>query len=180
MNGIKRMGKSELQDINKSSQPFKIVGRLVLSYNDDKFETKEELFEKAMIKSYKPDNVVYSDYIESDDKAIYMYYQENLCLGQIIIRSNWNRYAFIESIDVSDKHRNQGIGRKLVDQAVNWAKSKNLKGLMLETQNNNLSACRFYQKYGFTIGGFDKYLYKNLESSEYAIFWYLDFNLSLS
>ena len=37
-----------------------------------------------------------------------------------------------------------------------WAKQKDLCGLMLETQNNNLLACRFYIKKGFVLGAVDK------------------------
>ena len=48
-------------------------------------------------------------------------------------------------------------------------------GIRLETQTNNVTACRFYQRYGFKIGGFDKYLYTALgkEREEIALYWYL-------
>ena len=49
------------------------------------------------------------------------------------------------------------------------------KGLMLETQDLNLAACRFYVKTGFRIGGADTLLYEGLGTElaeERAIFWY--------
>jgi len=51
---------------------------------------------------------------------------------------------------------------------------ENLPGLMLETQNNNLAACAFYEKHGFRLGGIDRCLYQGLDpqSSEIALFWY--------
>jgi streptothricin acetyltransferase len=48
---------------------------------------------------------------------------------------------------------------------------------MLETQNINVAACLFYQRCGFTLGGFDRYLYRGLDPSteEVALYWYLLF-----
>ncbi len=52
----------------------------------------------------------------------------------------------------------------------------NLHGLMLETQDNNLIACKFYHNCGFKIGSVDTMLYANFENNfEKAVFWYLRF-----
>jgi ribosomal protein S18 acetylase RimI-like enzyme len=62
-------------------------------------------------------------------------------------------------------------------QAKQWTRERNLAGIMLETQNNNVSACKFYENCGFRLEGFDKYLYKsiNRETDEVALYWYLLF-----
>jgi len=62
-------------------------------------------------------------------------------------------------------------------RAVAWAETKQLPGIMLETQNNNVAACRFYERCGFKLGGFDRYLYKGITQSteEIALYWYLFF-----
>jgi streptothricin acetyltransferase len=46
---------------------------------------------------------------------------------------------------------------------------------MLETQNNNVGACKLYEACGFTLGGFDRYLYRGEmpDTREIALFWYL-------
>ena len=52
-------------------------------------------------------------------------------------------------------------------------------GLALETQDNNLQACRFYQRIGFRLGGVNTMLYKNFRKpvrDETALFWYLLFS----
>ena len=47
---------------------------------------------------------------------------------------------------------------------------------MLETQDNNLIACKFYHNCGFKIGSVDTMLYANFENNfEKAVFWYLRF-----
>ncbi len=63
-----------------------------------------------------------------------------------------------------------------MDKAIDWAKKNNMVGIMLETQDNNVDACLFYQKCGFKLGGFDKYLYNGLgnPNKEIALYWYLN------
>jgi streptothricin acetyltransferase len=51
-------------------------------------------------------------------------------------------------------------------------------GLMLETQDINLAACRFYHRCGFVLGAVDTMLYGNCRNKdEKALFWYMQFNL---
>ena len=121
----------------------------------------------------------YSDcleYIDNTDKIIYLYYQDDKCVGKVKLRKNWNRYAYIEDIAVCKDFRGQGIGSALINISIEWAKHKNLHGLMLETQDNNLIACKFYHNCGFKIGSVDTMLYANFENNfEKAVFWYLRF-----
>ena len=69
------------------------------------------------------------------------------------------------------------MGRALLQHAVAWARERQLAGVMLETQNNNVAACRLYESCGFQLGGFDRYLYKGLhpDTDEIALYWYLLF-----
>jgi streptothricin acetyltransferase len=64
-----------------------------------------------------------------------------------------------------------------VAQAVAWARGRGLTGIMLETQNINVAACRLYERCGFVLGGFDACLYRGvmLGTREIALFWYLLF-----
>lgn len=69
--------------------------------------------------------------------------------------------------------RRTGAAQKLMAAAHVWARSVNAPGLRLETQNVNVPACLFYRRYGFTTGGYDRYLYNALpEKDEVALFWY--------
>lgn len=48
--------------------------------------------------------------------------------------------------------------------------------MMLETQDTNLAACRFYHQCGFVLGGVDTMLYDNCpNNNEKALFWYIQF-----
>ena len=110
--------------------------------------------------------------------ALFLAYSDAECIGQIVLRKDWNKYAFVEDICVSKSSRGQGVGTALIQKAIEWAKDKKLYGLALETQDNNLLACRFYSKCGFVIGAVNTMLYKNFQkpwSDATAIFWYLKF-----
>ncbi len=117
----------------------------------------------------------YSNYIGNPDQIIYLALVNNQVAGQIVLKRNWNKYAYVEDIKVDKLYRGFGIGKKLIEQAKRWAKDGGMPGIMLETQNNNVRACKFYESCGFVIGGFDSYVYRGLdkESDEIAIYWYL-------
>ena len=97
--------------------------------------------------------------------------------GQILVHEHWNRFAIIWDIAVDPPFRRRGIGRRLMAQAVAWARGRGLPGVMLETQNINVAACRLYERCGFVLGGFDACLYRGVMpgTREIALFWYLLF-----
>ena len=90
---------------------------------------------------------------------------------------NWNRFAIIWDLAVEPSFRRQGVGRRLIEHALRWARDRGLPGVMLETQNINVAACRLYARCGFELGGFDGYLYRGVApgTREIALFWYLLF-----
>jgi streptothricin acetyltransferase len=55
--------------------------------------------------------------------------------------------------------------------------SQGLPGVRLETQSNNVAACRFYERQGFVLKGFDADLYRGEMpgTREIALFWYFWF-----
>lgn len=137
------------------------------------------MYEHPYWKTYPDDTCDYAEYIDAADKAVYLaYWSDKKRIGHIVLRRDWNRYAFIEDIGVSRSARRQGVGTALIYRAGEWAKKNGLQGLALETQDTNLLACRFYAKCGFTIGAVNTMLYRNFSkpwSDEIAIFWYMKF-----
>lgn len=170
---IVKIDRQNITDINKANQPFEIIGRICPSYADGIWTYKEEIYEHPRIKTYQA--LDHNDHINDPDKAVFLAYSDTECVGQIALKSDWNGYAFVEDICVAGSARGKGIGTALIEKAVEWAKSRDLKGLALETQDNNLLACRFYAKCGFKIGAVNTMLYKNLGNDETAVFWYLLF-----
>jgi streptothricin acetyltransferase len=128
-------------------------------------------------KQYGPEAGDARTYIEQPDRAAWLAYVDERLAGQILVQEHWNRFAMIWDIAVDPPFRRQGVGRRLIEQAVSWARKRGLPGLMLETQNINVGACRLYEACGFVLGGFDTHLYRGMTPGtlEVALFWYLAF-----
>ena len=168
---------TSLSQINQSDGAFTVTSKLVLQAKDGAITyTVEPVM--PYVKRYPPETFDYTTFLNNPDKAIYFAYVDGELAGQIVLWKNWNGYAYINDIAVDARCRRLGIGRRLIDRAVEWAKSKGLPGLMLETQNINVGACLLYAGCGFHIGGFDNDLYKVTDpgTSEVAIYWYMMFS----
>lgn len=173
---ITKITRQNINDINKANQPFEVIGKIIPKLTDGKWSYTEKLYDQSYIKKYSNDSCDYAAYIDNVDSVVFFAYDKTECIGQVILKKKWNLYAFIEDICVAQSVRGQGVGTALMQKAIEWAKDSDLQGLALETQDNNLLACRFYAKCGFSIGGVDTLLYKNLVNEETAVFWYLKFN----
>jgi ribosomal protein S18 acetylase RimI-like enzyme len=173
---IKEINQLNKNDVNKCNGEFLINSIIHLNLSNDNIEYQIEKVPEYN-KKYSKDKINADDYINNDDKIIFFAYVEGKIAGQIILRKNWNKYAYIEDIVVDKTYRQIGIGKALISKAKEWAKDKELKGIMLETQNNNVAGCKLYESCGFKLCGFDKYLYKGIDSNtkEIALYWYYMF-----
>jgi len=61
--------------------------------------------------------------------------------------------AKLISMWVPPTHRQRGVGRRLVNEVVRWAGSRNARTLLLLVTSNNEPAIRFYECLGFTRTG---------------------------
>ena len=175
---IEALRQEILGDIGRANEPFALIGRIVPALKDGVWSYTEELFEKPVMKLYPPEEADWAAYLADPSRAAFLAYEEDRCIGQIVLRSDWNKYAFIEDLCVAAAVRRRGTGRALMDRAEQWAREKGLCGLALETQDNNLSACRFYAACGFAIGAVNTMLYRNFDKpycEETAVFWYKRF-----
>ncbi len=91
-------------------------------------------------------------------------------------RERWRDTATIWNLMVDRAYRRQGVGRELIGRAIAWAREQGLRAIMLETQTNNLAACRFYHALGFKLCGLDDHFYSNddIGAQEVAIFWWYE------
>ncbi|MCC7264528.1 MAG: GNAT family N-acetyltransferase [Candidatus Latescibacteria bacterium] len=71
----------------------------------------------------------------------------------------WNRQVVVHHLYVAPPHRGCGAGRRLLDEALEFARMAGARGLWLETQNTNYPAIRFYLRTGFRLCGLDDSLY---------------------
>ena len=173
---IRELDLNNLADVSQCDDSF--VVSTILSLHAQDGEISYTIVEvPPYTKRYPADNIDLTDYIGHPDKIIFVAYVDDHPAGHIRLRTNWNHYAYIDNLVVDATQRRQGIGRRLIEQAEQWARSKNLLGIMLETQNNNVPACKFYERCGFKLRGFDTHLYKAIDpnTDEVALYWYLMF-----
>ena len=161
-----------IEDINKTNNEFSVFGKVVPSFQSGKWSFEETLFEETKEIQFPDDTLDWDQYINRDDKALFLAYNNNNCIGQIRIIKDWNRFCYVENIATKKEFRESGIGRLLLTRAEEWAKHRNLIGMSLETQDDNLGACRFYVKQGFILGGVDTLKQFYNPNIETTLYWY--------
>ncbi|MFF8827878.1 GNAT family N-acetyltransferase [Streptomyces sp. NPDC015131] len=79
--------------------------------------------------------------------------------------SAWNRRLTIEDIEVAPEHRGRGVGRALMERAVDFGRERGAGHIWLEVTNVNAPAIHAYRKMGFTLCGLDTTLYDGTPSA---------------
>ena len=173
---IREIDPYNVEDFGRCDNSFTVNSKLILNVENGTIRyTSVDI--SPYTKQYEAEEFDSKFYMNHSDRAVFFAYLDEELSGEIRLRKYWNGYAYIDSIAVDSKFRNQGVGHALIKQAVEWAKIKGFPGLMLETQDNNVAACRLYESCGFELRGFDTHLYKAIHPStdEIALYWYLMF-----
>lgn len=68
----------------------------------------------------------------------------------------------IEAVRISQKYRNQGIGKRMINEAIEWAKLNSASIIQLTTNKKRTKAKNFYESIGFEASheGMKMYLEK--------------------
>jgi GNAT superfamily N-acetyltransferase len=173
---IAELDLANINDINEVGSTSEVRSRIVPYMKEGGFGFTLEEVPAVYTKTYPNDEFDYTTYIGNPTKTARIAYINSEPVGQVVPARWWNNLALTEDMRVDSKYRRTGIATKLMDAAINWAREAKRRGIMLETQDVNVSACLFYRQYGFTLGGVDRMLYRGTEnSSETALFWYFIF-----
>ena len=62
-------------------------------------------------------------------------------------------------IRVHEDYQSKGIGSRLFEMTIAWSQSQGVKEMQIECQNNNVAACRFYQRRGAVLSEVDPLAY---------------------
>lgn len=74
-------------------------------------------------------------------------------------------------IRVAPKARGKGVGERLFQAVEATVRNRGCAALKIETQNINVSACRFYQQMGCTLGAVNRHAYPDLPD-EIQLIWF--------
>lgn len=82
-----------------------------------------------------------------------------------------NDLAVLWDLRVTPEARGRGTGTRLFSAAVQWANERGCPRLKVESQNVNVSACRFYARMGCTLGGINRFAYPGVPEAV-QLLWY--------
>ena len=129
-----------------------MIRKLELKDLEEVFKLLDELYENKMeysifiekYKEYLKDNNFYGIVAVEDSKVV------GVLISRIINRlAKKKNILFIDDLIVNGKYRNTGIGKLLIQDATNYAMSKDCGALELTSMIENVNAHRFYEKNGF-------------------------------
>ena len=113
--------------------------------------------------------------VTRENTYFYGAYDGETCVGLAVLRREIFKYLYLDDLKVKQAYRRQGIGGMLIEAGMEQARELGLVGMYTVGQDNNLSACLFYLKQGFQIGGFDNRTYRGTVQEHKAdIYFYKD------
>ena len=83
-----------------------------------------------------------------------------------------DRSAILIDLRVNPTARRNGIGTALLISAISWASTLECDEILVETQDTNVAACKFYEQMGFQLKSFELNAYKPT-SDEARLIWTL-------
>jgi ribosomal protein S18 acetylase RimI-like enzyme len=171
---IRKINPQESPQTKSFSRKSPVTSRLVLAIENEKL-----VYTIASVEPYEREVIAEDVEYGFDETGPTIFFAEvdGTLAGRIKMLKWWNRFAYVEDLVVNPNYRGLGIGRKLLERGLQWARENDFPGVMLETQDDNVPACTLYQSCGFVLSGLDRNVYKaiNPNTKETALFWYLIF-----
>lgn len=98
--------------------------------------------------------------INNQESVIYIYYVKNIPVGFTQLYPKYSsarmvRNWILNDLFVLEEYRKTRIATQLINQAIEFAKSKDANFVQLETQVDNFVAQKLYQHLGFELQGPD-------------------------
>ena len=90
-----------------------------------------------------------------DKSEIYLAFIGDELVGVFVITKELDVAEF-KNLAVHEKHRGKGIGKQLIQHAIEHAKNKNATSVRVGTGNSSYQQLALYQKCGFKIVGVEK------------------------
>jgi GNAT superfamily N-acetyltransferase len=96
------------------------------------------------------------------------------CTEGIHLFEGRRELALLWDIRVAEQARGQGVGHRLFREVAELARSWGCTQLKVETQNNNVAACRFYARQGCQVRAINHGVYGGAQADEVQVLFFLD------
>ena len=168
---IRRLDAAHRADACLPNEPFLLWGRVVPALEEGVWRyTVYPLAQQS--EDCFPDEA----YDPARDDAVFLgAYEDGRCVGLAVLRRAMFRYLYLDDLKVCAACRGRGIGGALLEACMEEAKQMGLRGVQVTAQDNNASACLFYLRHGFELGGFDNRAYRGTAQEGKAdLYFYRD------
>ena len=175
---IRSLSKLSLADLKRIASGYSSDSKYVVVYAETEacvtFNLRLVSLDKPYVKRFHYDKEILQQY-----KAVlntgYSFgaYDGDLLVGLAIAEGHrWNRSLSIYEFHVAETHRNQRIGKRLMECVAEKASCAGFRIIVCETQNTNPTAINVYRKLGFRVEGVDISFYSNDDypEGEIAVF----------
>ena len=138
------------------------------------FALKRVALEQPYVKVFPSEAYLYPMYTEYVQAGTSLgAYDGDALIGIAIAEAQtWNQTLWIWEFGVQDTYRRAGIGLRMMDELAQRSRAAGLRIMVVETQNTNGPAVRFYQRAGFHFDALDLTFYSNNDTldDEIALF----------
>jgi ribosomal protein S18 acetylase RimI-like enzyme len=178
---IKRIDESTKDDINIKNESFTLWGKMIPTYDGDNWSYKIQKYDESKVNEMIfPEENYKFDEMKNEYFFVGAYNDCGKCIGLAIYKKDWLKYLYLEDLKVNKEYRGHGIGELLLDEGKKIAIENGYRGIYTIGQDNNVSACLFYIKSGFIIGGLNTQVYVGTnQANKSNIFFYLDTELTV-
>ena len=175
---IRSLTELDLADLKRVASGYSSNSKYAVVYTETEscvsFDMRLVPLKRSYVKRFHYDDGILQQY-NAHIKAGYSFgaYDGNLLVGLIIAEGHqWNLSLFVHEFHVAETHRDQGIGRRLIERVAEEGSRAGFRIIVCETQNTNPTAINVYRKLGFRVEGIDISLYSNHDypNGEIAIF----------
>lgn len=175
---IRTLTALHLTDLKRVAGGYTSEGKFVVTYTG---EGSRVSFDLQLVRLDKP----YSKQFDHDEEGLQRYkmlfdagysfgaYAGDQLVGLLIAEPHeWNRSLWVWEFHVIESYRKRGIGRQLMERAVEQARRAGFRTIVCETQNTNVTAIQAYRNLGFRLEGIDLSYYSNEDypDGEIAVF----------
>ena len=128
------------------------IRTITLSDLDKIYELLNKLYENKL--KYKQFEEIYKLKLNDENSYYIVAIEDNKIIGVLtseiqVKLHRAKKQSFIEDLIVDETYRNKGVGKALLQNAVNYAKNTDCEVVELTSYINNENAHRFYENNGF-------------------------------